>query len=483
MIGWCCLRRRLARSPKQHVGPFIARRQPARTDLPLGTWGLSIGANGTLWSGGVDLAARGRRRTAPRCTSSAADRLDGPTSALAAHRAGDGADIFYSYKTNPVPAVLRRLHERGIGAEVISPYELWLAIAPRRAGRADHLQRTGQVIGLDPPGDPPRRAARQRQLRVRKPRSSPASPPRSIASSTSGSASPCPACGADSSASTLRRRTSMRLCAGARRPFGRAPRSALPSRPDHPRRTRRWRAFVADVLALLRGLRAADRLAPCRRSTSVAAWRARRSEPIPTRQFRLNRALGRRPAAARSCGCLTIAEAASARRSRHQRSTPRPRGLAVPRVVLEPGRALTGDTQLLLASVVDVKDDGPLAHAVLDAGINVAEPVPGEYHQLFSVSAPGAPATTPYRLAGPICTPADVLYNHWRLPQLAPGHVLAIMDTGAYFVPFSTTFSFPKPAIAAPGRTDTLPSVASAETFADVVALDESLHPFPRASE
>ena len=61
----------------------------------------------------------------------------------------------------------------------------------------------------------------------------------------------------------------------------------------------------------------------------------------------------------------------------------------MPRVVLEPGRALTGDTQLLLTSVVDVKDDGSLAHAVLDAGINVAEPVPGEYHQLFSVDAPG----------------------------------------------------------------------------------------------
>ena len=57
-----------------------------------------------------------------------------------------------------------------------------------------------------------------------------------------------------------------------------------------------------------------------------------------------------------------------------------------------------------------------------------------EYHQLISVTSPGLPATTPYRLAGPICTPADVLYKHWRLPPLAPGHVLAIMDTGAYFV-------------------------------------------------
>jgi diaminopimelate decarboxylase len=71
-----------------------------------------------------------------------------------------------------------------------------------------------------------------------------------------------------------------------------------------------------------------------------------------------------------------------------------------------------------------------------------------------SVTSPGLPATTAYRLAGPICTPADVLYQHWRLPPLAPGHVLAIMDAGAYFVPFSTTFSFPKPAIVLQDGTD-----------------------------
>ena len=36
--------------------------------------------------------------------------------------------------------------------------------APRRARRAHHLQRSGQVAGVDPHGDPPRRAAHQRQL-------------------------------------------------------------------------------------------------------------------------------------------------------------------------------------------------------------------------------------------------------------------------------------------------------------------------------
>jgi diaminopimelate decarboxylase len=133
---------------------------------------------------------------------------------------------------------------------------------------------------------------------------------------------------------------------------------------------------------------------------------------------------------------------------------------------------LTSDTQLLLTSVLDVKVDGALAHAVLDAGINVAEPVRNEFHQLFSASAPSAPPTTPYRLVGPICTPADVLYNNWRLPMLEPGHVLAIMDTGAYFVPFSTAFSFPRPAIVMQDGAKVV-TCRRHESFDDLLALDE----------
>jgi diaminopimelate decarboxylase len=36
--------------------------------------------------------------------------------------------VAYSYKTNPLPGVLRALHEVGSDAEVISHYELWLAL-------------------------------------------------------------------------------------------------------------------------------------------------------------------------------------------------------------------------------------------------------------------------------------------------------------------------------------------------------------------
>jgi diaminopimelate decarboxylase len=148
------------------------------------------------------------------------------------------------------------------------------------------------------------------------------------------------------------------------------------------------------------------------------------------------------------------------------------RGVARPRIFLEPGRAMTGDTMMLLTRVLSVRgrDEAGATWAILDAGINVAEPVPHEYHHLLAV-APRGVETRRYRLTGPSCTMGDLLYPAWELPELAAGDALAIMDTGAYFVPLSTCFSFARPAIVSvhDGQVEEL---RRAETFEDLVARD-----------
>src|SRR5690606_30598342 len=57
-------------------------------------------------------------------------------------------------------------------------------------------------------------------------------------------------------------------------------------------------------------------------------------------------------------------------------------GLPLPRVVLEPGRSMTSNTQVLLATVQGIKAAEPNDFLILDAGINLAESARGEYHQL-----------------------------------------------------------------------------------------------------
>jgi diaminopimelate decarboxylase len=57
------------------------------------------------------------------------------------------------------------------------------------------------------------------------------------------------------------------------------------------------------------------------------------------------------------------------------------------------------------------------------------------------------------------------------LPELSVGDTLAIMDAGAYFVPFSTSFSFPRPGVVLVENGAVRP-LRRAETFEDLSRLD-----------
>jgi diaminopimelate decarboxylase len=134
---------------------------------------------------------------------------------------------------------------------------------------------------------------------------------------------------------------------------------------------------------------------------------------------------------------------------------------------------MTGNAQLLLATVHSLKQGGDRLYAILDAGINVAEPVRSEYHQVFAANRIGEPCDHVYTVVGPICTPGDTLYPAVRLPELRPGDAVCIMDAGAYFVPFATSFSFPQPAIVAiDAGHDT--QVRRAERFEDLIDRDRT---------
>jgi diaminopimelate decarboxylase len=454
---------------KSRLGPYFASRAPARVDLPPERWGLSIGPNGTMWSGAVDLEQLARREGTPLHVVRA-DLLDrNAVAAVEATQPGaPRCEIFFSYKTNPVPGVLRRLHATGVGAEVISPYELWLAF--RLGVPAERIIYNG-----------PAKSVESIRLAVR-------SGVRLVNANSTGDAA-----------------TIARIAAEERRTVRLGLRVVLPGMwggqfgidggPD--RVVAAVRAALSDrfvdltAVHLHRGLTIRDRetmrhyvggaLAFCDWLSAETGWHPRvldlggslaspTAAPIPPLQYRLNRALGTDLLPPDPDDCLTLPDAARLAAARaHEHFSAR--GRRAPEIILEPGRALTGDTQLLLASVLDVKAEGEPAHAVLDTGMNVAEPARTEFHQLYSVSAPAAEPTTSYRLAGPICTPADVLYNNWRLPPLAPGHVLAIMDTGAYFVPFSTTFSFPRPSIVLQDG-DRLTTIWRREQFDDLVRYD-----------
>ena len=452
------------------LGGRIAARQPARVDLPLVGWRLEIGANGRLARDGVDLADLLERFGSPLHVVDAVAVERNVARALGARDGPGGVDVFYSYKTNPVPGVLTMLHAGGIGAEVISAYELWLAqslgvpgdriIYNGPAKTYDSVCRAvdSQVllVNANSEGDYRQivRAAREvaRVARVGF---------RVALPTTWGGQF-----GLDAAAPVVEAIIRDAILEPAVEPIGLHVHRGI---------TIRTRAdlegYLAAVLSYVDDLERRTGWSP-----SILDLGGSLSSPtvdsIPRWQFRLNRALATDVMAPDPSAAIEIGEAHALVRSTvagHFAA----RQADPPRVVVEPGRALTGNTQMLLTTVHDVKRDRLTPHAVLDAGIGIAEPVQGEFHQLFSVTAPNAPADESYRLVGPICTPADVLYNNWRLPALEPGHVLAIMDTGAYFVPFSTSFSFPRPAIVLQAGA-AVSVLRERETFADMIKNDRT---------
>jgi diaminopimelate decarboxylase len=127
---------------------------------------------------------------------------------------------------------------------------------------------------------------------------------------------------------------------------------------------------------------------------------------------------------------------------------------------------------MLVASVLSTKQVSDAHYLILDAGINIAESMKGEYHKIFPVRGSSLPASETWTVVGPICSPADTLRYAWRAPPMAEGDAVVMMDAGGYFVPFSTSFSYPRPAIVmVDGGVDTL--IRRAETFDDLIAYDQ----------
>lgn len=124
-------------------------------------------------------------------------------------------------------------------------------------------------------------------------------------------------------------------------------------------------------------------------------------------------------------------------------------GLDLPDLVLEPGRSLTGDTQLMLTTALKVRDAGSDSPTViLDAGVELAEPMRGGGHDIVNTTNPTAPPRH-HRLVGPRADASDLLVADAVVPRIEPGDVLAVLDTGAYFVPFSIASTFPRPGVVA----------------------------------
>ena len=114
---------------KAALGPIVRNLLPRRAALKPAHWGLTVMPQGHLAFEGVSLASLREEWGSPLHVVLAERLRRNVSEFLAINDTGrTRAEFYYSYKSNPIPGVLRFIHASGIGAEVISEYELWLAL-------------------------------------------------------------------------------------------------------------------------------------------------------------------------------------------------------------------------------------------------------------------------------------------------------------------------------------------------------------------
>jgi diaminopimelate decarboxylase len=103
-------------------------------------------------------------------------------------------------------------------------------------------------------------------------------------------------------------------------------------------------------------------------------------------------------------------------------------------LVLEPGRNIVGPSAVLVARVLDVKEQpGGKTFVILDAGMTelMRPMLYGSFHRIEPVAETAGDAIVA-DIVGPLCESSDTLGKDRRLARPAVGSLMAVFDVGAY---------------------------------------------------
>jgi diaminopimelate decarboxylase len=104
------------------------------------------------------------------------------------------------------------------------------------------------------------------------------------------------------------------------------------------------------------------------------------------------------------------------------------------RVLLEPGRFISGNAGLLVTRVEYVKRTGRKNFVIVDAAMNdlIRPAFYDSYHQIVPLRQRKGGALVPSDVVGPICESGDYFAKDRPLPRVGEGDHLALLSAGAY---------------------------------------------------
>lgn len=140
-----------------------------------------------------------------------------------------------------------------------------------------------------------------------------------------------------------------------------------------------------------------------------------------------------------------------------------------PRLILEPGRYLVGDSTILLTRVNAVKDAYKKFIAV-DAGFNVLirPAMYDAYHEMTVANKMNGGSKEVYTVVGPICESGDILGEDRLLPHVDKGDIIAIYDVGAYGFSMSSQYNGRRRPSEVLVNGDRVDLIRDRETYSDI---------------
>jgi diaminopimelate decarboxylase len=126
------------------------------------------------------------------------------------------------------------------------------------------------------------------------------------------------------------------------------------------------------------------------------------------------------------------------------------------RLVIEPGRYITGNAGVLVTRVLYVKESGDKRFIICDAAMNdlIRPSLYSAYHEVWPVHSSVAMGSdeakaisTPADVVGPICESGDFFALDRMLPPVKEGDLLAVFSAGAYGMVMASNYNGrPRPA-------------------------------------
>jgi diaminopimelate decarboxylase len=113
-------------------------------------------------------------------------------------------------------------------------------------------------------------------------------------------------------------------------------------------------------------------------------------------------------------------------------------------IEIEPGRLISGNAGLLVASTIYVKHGEDRDFLILDAAMNdlIRPAMYGAWHDIIPVVEP-APGVeqAPYDIVGPVCESGDTFAKQRQLPPVVEGDLIAFRSAGAYGAVMSSEYN------------------------------------------